>query len=96
MTDASLADFSHLLNDSWEIRLEAGGVDVNPDCLEIRLKQLLSFEDSVLQPETAAGSTLWSVARPVPSGLRLRCPQKLIHQQATGLRTSGGVTLNQS
>ena len=25
MTDASLADFSHLLNDSWDIRLEAGG-----------------------------------------------------------------------
>ena len=32
----------------------------------------------------------------VPSGLRLRCPQKLIHQQATGLRTTGGIALNQS
>ena len=64
MTNASLADFSHLLNDSWEMRLEAGGVEVSPDCLDILLKQLFSFEDSVFQPETAAGSALWSVASP--------------------------------
>ena len=64
MTEASRADFSHLLSDSWEMSLDAGGVEVKPDWRDIRLKQLLIFEDSVHQPETAAGSALWSVARP--------------------------------
>ena len=92
MTEASVADFTNLLNDSCKMRLDAGGIEVTPNCLAILLKQLFSFEDYVLQPETAAGSVLWLVASPY----YLNCPQKLIHQQATSLRTLGGIAFNQS
>ena len=64
MTVASLADFSHLLSVSCEIRLEVRWVEVRPDSLKILLYELLSLHVSVYQVETAEGSALWSDASP--------------------------------
>ena len=64
ITVASLGDFSHLRRVSCDRRREAGEVEVRPDCLVIRLKQLFSLEASVLQVDTLADSILWSEERP--------------------------------
>ena len=64
ITVASLEDFSHLHIVSCEIWRDAGGVEDKPACLAILLLLLFSLQTSVLQDETAEGSTFWSENSP--------------------------------